>query len=64
MGFANKCLQNMIAAYADLRLSTCTKCSKTLDDGRLPTVARRSKSSTEGSETSQTIWQGFHEGCL
>lgn len=54
----------MIVAYKTVKGSSCARCGKLLDDAALIPTARRSKQVTGANETSKTVWEAFHEGCL
>jgi uncharacterized Zn finger protein len=54
----------MIAAYKTVKGVSCTKCGKMLDDATLTPTARRSKQITSANDSSETVWEAWHEGCL
>lgn len=57
-------LLNMVIAYKTVKGTSCTKCKGLLDDTALPPTARRSRQTAGSSDTPETIWEAFHEGCL
>ncbi|KAF3002034.1 hypothetical protein E8E13_008771 [Curvularia kusanoi] len=59
-----KYLLNMIVAYKTVKGASCAKCEKLLDANALIPTARRSKQVTGPNDTSETVWEAFHEGCL
>ncbi|OAG08209.1 uncharacterized protein CC84DRAFT_1214733 [Paraphaeosphaeria sporulosa] len=59
-----KHLLDMIAAYKTVKGLQCAKCKKMLDDDTTKPIARRCRQATGASETSETVWEPFHEGCL
>ncbi|KAF2115792.1 mediator complex subunit 27-domain-containing protein [Lophiotrema nucula] len=59
-----KYLLDMIAAYKNIRATTCAKCQKLLDSSATVPTARRSKPVANGTEPPQTVWEAFHESCL
>ncbi|KAF2444919.1 hypothetical protein P171DRAFT_485000 [Karstenula rhodostoma CBS 690.94] len=59
-----KYLLDMIAAYKTVRGLQCAKCNRMLDDDTTKPIARRCRQATGANETSETVWEPFHEGCL
>ncbi|KAF2241601.1 hypothetical protein BU26DRAFT_174172 [Trematosphaeria pertusa] len=59
-----KYLLDMIAAYKTVKGTSCAKCKKMFDNEMIAPAARRSKQVTDANETSETVWEAFHEGCL
>lgn len=54
----------MIIAYKTVKGTSCAKCGKLLDDTTLIPTARRSKQVAGANDSSETVWEAFHEGCL
>lgn len=61
---ADSRLQDMIAAYKAVKGKACAKCRKTLNDNMAKPIARRSKQVPSVNETTQTVWEPFHENCI
>ncbi|KAL5393154.1 hypothetical protein PMIN04_005451 [Paraphaeosphaeria minitans] len=59
-----KNLLDMIAAYKTVRGLQCVKCKRMLDDDTTKPIARRCRQTASANETSETVWEPFHEGCL
>ncbi|KAF1978498.1 hypothetical protein BU23DRAFT_564085 [Bimuria novae-zelandiae CBS 107.79] len=57
-------LLDMIAAYKMVKGLRCAKCECMLDDDTTKPIARRSRQIAGANETSETVWEPFHEGCL
>jgi hypothetical protein len=54
----------MITAYKTVKGSSCAKCGSLLDGRALTPTARRSKQVVAANDTTDTVWQAFHESCL
>jgi hypothetical protein len=54
----------MIAAYKTVKGNSCAKCGSLLDNRALPPTARRSKQVAAANDTTDTVWQAYHESCL
>jgi hypothetical protein len=54
----------MIAAYKTVKGASCAKCGKLLDNATLVPTARRSKQVIGANDSSEIVWEAFHEGCL
>lgn len=54
----------MIVAYKTVKGTSCAKCQNLLDAAAMIPTARRSKQVTDANDTTETVWEAFHEGCL
>jgi hypothetical protein len=54
----------MISAYKTVKGTSCAKCGRLLDDMALTPAARRSKQIAAANETTEIVWEAFHESCL
>jgi len=54
----------MITAYKTVKGTSCAKCGRLLDDLALTPTGRRSKRIAATKETTETVWEAFHESCL
>ncbi|KAF2788479.1 hypothetical protein K505DRAFT_366434 [Melanomma pulvis-pyrius CBS 109.77] len=59
-----KYLLDMIAAYKNIKGTSCAKCSRLIDNAALIPTARRSKQIIGANGTPEIVWEAFHEGCL
>ena len=49
----------MIAAYKQVKGTSCAKCASLIDNHMLTPTARRSK-----QVSGAIVWEALHEGCL
>jgi hypothetical protein len=54
----------MIAAYKTVKGISCAKCGQLLNENMMTPTARRSKQMCGANESSEIVWEAFHERCL